>query len=96
MLTWSRGIRAAAGLGETEQTDEEIVEGETGDETLVAVVAGSDWDDVRDRPNAKLKLLWAAEGGGAEAVRSTLVVLLGREPSLPALVHDFPAISGVG
>jgi hypothetical protein len=82
MLTWSRGVRAAAGLDEVEKTDEEIVEGKTGDETIVAVIAGTDWNAARDLPNATLRLLWAAEDGGAGAVHSTLVRLLGREPKL--------------
>lgn len=42
----------AAGLKESETSDKEIVEGESGDETLVAVIAGSAWDAVRDRPSA--------------------------------------------
>jgi hypothetical protein len=96
MLTWSRGVRAAAGLTEEEKTDEEIVEGENGDETVVAVIAGTDWDDVRDRPNAKLALLSAAEDGGANAVRSVLVALLGREPTIPASLQESPAFSGGG
>jgi hypothetical protein len=86
MLTWSRGLRAAAGLNEVEKTDQDIVDGEGGDETVVAVISGTDWNAVRDLPNAKLMLLWAAEDGGADVVRSTLVMLLRREPNVPLQV----------
>ncbi len=96
MLTWSQGVRAAAGLTAEEKADEEIVEGENGDETVVAVIAGSDWDAVRDRPNAKVHLLSSAECGGADAVFATLTTLLGRAPTRPFPMYVLPNSSGGG
>jgi hypothetical protein len=96
MLTWSHGLRIAAGLREVEKTDEEIVEGERGDETIVAVLEGSDWDDVRDRPTAKLALLIAAERGGIEAVRDALSRLLGTAPARHGYAQQSKRFSGDG
>ncbi len=83
MLTWSHGLRNAVGLGE-ERTDEEIVEGEDGSETLIATIAGADWDDVRDISGAKVALLTAAENGGSEEVYRELSTLLGRPIVTPS------------
>ena len=59
-LTWTKGLRAAAQLGE-EKTDEEIVEGEDGVETTLYAIPGKVWDAIRDKPDMMLKLLEAAE-----------------------------------
>lgn len=47
MLTWSRGLRAAAGLG-VEATDDEIVEGEEADVPDRFVMSTVQWREIRD------------------------------------------------
>lgn len=67
MLTWSRGLRVAAGL-EPEKSDDEIVAEPEGDR-VVAFVAPQAWDrGVRAVPRFQTRLLEAAEHGGAFAV----------------------------
>jgi len=58
MLTWSKGLKAAAGVGD--KTDAELVEGELGAETIVCELDGAVWDANRDRPGFKVGLLQAA------------------------------------
>ena len=61
MLTWSRGMRAALGIG-TEKPDEVLVEGEEQAEAeTVAVIDGCAWDRVRDRRGLACAILEAAE-----------------------------------
>jgi hypothetical protein len=74
MLTWSRGLREAAGLGE-EKTDEEIVDGDGPNDRTVVVVPGEIWDAVRNVRGAPAQLLAVAELEGAGGVEDLLVVL---------------------
>jgi len=70
-LTWSRGrrdLRKLAGLG-AERTDEEIVEGETGEEATVCEIPGAEWDARRDAPGWALAVLEAAERGDVAELR---------------------------
>ncbi|MBA3895409.1 MAG: hypothetical protein H0X69_17290, partial [Gemmatimonadales bacterium] len=66
-LRWSRGFRADL-LPETEQTDEEIAQGDAGAEEEVLRIPGEDWDRVVSTPGALASLLDAAEEGGRVAV----------------------------
>ncbi|MBI2408233.1 MAG: protein rep [Gemmatimonadetes bacterium] len=67
LLTWTRGLREAAGIG-VERTDKEIVDGTEDVEEAVYTFSGWEWDSCRDRPGLKYLVLEAAEQGGAEAV----------------------------
>jgi hypothetical protein len=71
MLTWTPGLRRRAGLDE-DRSDLEIVEGEANEETEVCTVSARDWDAVKDIPGMPLRLLAAAEEGGANAVEVIL------------------------
>lgn len=68
MLTWSRGLRKAAGLGE-ELTDEELAAAREGDVEVVRLSA-EQWEVVT--PKQRPRLLEAAERGGRAAVLSLL------------------------
>jgi hypothetical protein len=76
MLTWSRGLRSAAGLDE-ERTDDDIVEDA---EVGVPVVAFPTWETWRDVPGLPAAVLTAGERGGVEAVEALLVWRLGPAP----------------
>lgn len=77
MLTWSRGLRKAAGL-EDEKSDEEIAnEGDALEAEEIAVLAGHVWDGVRYRPGLPCAILDAAElapnrSDAAEAVQALI------------------------
>jgi len=58
MLTWSRGLKAAAGV--QDKSDAELVDGELGPETIVCELDGAVWDAHRDTPGFKVGLLEAA------------------------------------
>jgi len=58
MLTWSKGLKAVAGVAD--KSDAELVEGELGPETIVMDLPGADWDANRDKPGFKVGLLEAA------------------------------------
>lgn len=77
MLTWSRGLRKAAGLGK-EATDIEIVRQE---EALAAVavlvIPAKVWDYIRN--GAVWNLLWAAEQGDNALILRELETLVERE-----------------
>lgn len=66
-LTWSRDLRAMAGLMD-EQTDQEIAETDLGDADLLLIPSES-WPSVRDD---QVLLLLAAERGGITAARQWL------------------------
>jgi Replication protein len=68
MLTWSRGLRTAAGLEEKEKDDQEIVEGEGANDKEVCRVPGAVWDRIRNWPGVPAQLLAIAETEGAEGV----------------------------
>jgi len=84
-LFWSQGLRAQLLPGSLELTDEEVVEGEDGPEELVAVIPGSVWDKIRDRPNVPAEILCAADLGG-KAARILVHGIIARE-----LAHPNPA-----
>ena len=76
MLTWSRGLRAAAGLL-PEQTDEEIVaEEEAALAEVVAVIPGAVWDRIRRVAGATARILTTADSGDGQAVALCLGELL--------------------
>jgi hypothetical protein len=66
MLTWSKGLRAAAGL--LEQTDEDVAAAEDPDASTVCRIPGATWDALRADPAIIVALLEAAEHGGAQCV----------------------------
>ena len=68
-LTWSHGLKAR--LAVTERTDEEIASEDVGGED-VAVIAGAVWDVIARIPGAPVRLLEAAESGGAAEVLAVL------------------------
>lgn len=74
MLTWSRGLREQAGLGE-ELTDEEIVEGEGANDRTVVLVPGAIWDAVREVRGIAAQLLAVAEREGASGVEELLAMV---------------------
>jgi hypothetical protein len=75
---WSRGARAALGIGE--RTDEEIIEEEIGGET-VATLGRAAWDAITSTRGALVGILEAAEEGGTLAVRRMVrELLLARAP----------------
>lgn len=61
MLAWSKGLRDFLELG-TEQSDEQVIEGEEqGEAEVVACITASAWDSARDRPGLPCAILEAAE-----------------------------------
>jgi len=72
-LTWSRGLRDAAKLGD-ERTDQQIVDAENDatKEDHVASIPAAIWDEAAPRPGALIELLRAAERGGCLGVAITL------------------------
>jgi len=60
MLTWSRGLRKRLGLGE-EATDEELVEEQEAAAEVVLLIEGREWDELRDVPGGRARVLEAAE-----------------------------------
>jgi len=78
MLTWSNGLRDAAGLN-AELSDEEIVAQEEAREgDVLCTMDGDTWDRVRHV--SPWRLLSAAEYGGVEAVQYELNLLLRAPP----------------
>ena len=86
MLTWSKGLRAAAKLGR-ERDDEEIVEdNEKG--VPVVFLRAETWDRVRDVRGLPAALLTACERGGPPAVEAMLVQYLGPPPEAEAAQEE--------
>lgn len=76
-ITWSRGLKARAGIVQLE--DEEIVELEDATPAaLVYVIRGELWDRIRTVPRAAAELLDAAELRGPVGVRDALVSVFAR------------------
>ena len=71
MLTWTSGLRAAAGLT-AEQSDIEIVEGEDAVEEIVFSISGDQWAKLRETIGVRCAILEAAERGGSNAVREVI------------------------
>jgi hypothetical protein len=67
MLTWSKGLRDAAGLG-AELDDEALAAAADVAAARVCFVPGAIWDALRVTPGVLLALLEAAETGGAHGV----------------------------
>lgn len=72
MITWSRGLRAFAGLGR-EKEDDELAGEEVGtlDDT-VAVITPAGWRHVRDTPEALAAILGSLESRGFDAMVDVL------------------------
>ena len=71
-LTWSRGLRDAAGIG-PEVDDEQDGDAEDPTETVVEVRIPSPWFRALDyRPGGRLELLKVLEAQGASGLRATL------------------------
>lgn len=72
MITWSRGLRAFAGVGE-EVSDEEEAAKEVGtaDDT-VCFITTDGWYSIRDRPEVLALILATLEAGGWPALRVIL------------------------
>lgn len=68
MLTWSKGLRAAAGLG-VERTDEEIVN-DTEAGTVAWTIAPASWKVIIGVKNGPLRLLEALENDGVMDLRA--------------------------
>lgn len=69
-LVWSKGSKAAFGIGE--KSDEEIVHGEDAAEELVIAMDAATWRRVVAVPGMDAALLNAAEEGGREGVERLL------------------------
>jgi hypothetical protein len=83
MLTWSRGLRDAAGLG-VEKSDEAVVaEEETAVAEVICAISGRVWDSVRDVPGANIRLIMAAESRGAAGIEECLARLLSEDTVPP-------------
>ena len=82
MLTWSKGLREAVDL-DTEQTDQEVVDGEEQQPTeSVAVIASWAWDALRHQRGMPCAILEAAElaasqTDGFEAIQELIRVRSG-------------------
>lgn len=72
MITWSRGLRALAGLGE-EKTDEEEAAREVGSqEDTVAVITANGWHRIKDDPAVLALILDTLEASGPGALAAVL------------------------
>jgi hypothetical protein len=71
MLTWSRGLRKAAGLDDI-KSDEDIVQGSDAEEQVVARISGRVWSLLRDVRGMRLRLLVEAETGDGSSLARTL------------------------
>ncbi len=82
-LRWSAGIRGELLPGDVEQTDEELVQGEVGEEGEVLRIPGEDWDRIAHRRGVLASILEAADTGGQQAAQwrigEALAVVIGRE-----------------
>jgi hypothetical protein len=66
-LTWSRGLKACAGI--EERTEAQCLEAEErGPGRIVCELSAEEWDAIRDIPDLPARVLAAAETGGAPAV----------------------------
>lgn len=92
MLTWSRGLKAAAGLDE--KADAELVVEDSLDECgdVLAAIPGALWDRVRDVVGATADLIHAADSGGQEALDRCIDLLLRAANT----TFTTPTISGYG
>jgi hypothetical protein len=71
-LTWSRGLKARYALPDV--SDETLAQQEVGGE-LVALIAADEWGMVVATAGMRVRLLEAAERGGADAVDALLATL---------------------
>jgi hypothetical protein len=85
MLTWSNDLRKKLGMP-AEVSDEELSELAEAHEVLV-LIAGRDWDRLRDTPGARTALLEAAEREGLRGL-TALATLLGSGPLARASPAD--------
>jgi len=75
IITWSRGIRDFAGLGD-ETTDEQEAAKELGTaEDVVCIITSDGWAQVRDHPGALALILDSLAAGGWIALREVLNAL---------------------
>jgi len=76
MLTWSRGLKAAAGLAQ--KSDEELVHADALDAygEVLATIPGAIWDRVRDAVGATVAIIAAAEEGGQMGLDACIDCLL--------------------
>lgn len=85
MLTWSRGLKKAAGVGK--RTDQEIVDGEDAGETHVLTMTGEAWDLLRDVAGLKRELLRRSEENAPYVVREWLGQLTLWPPGMNPIVE---------
>lgn len=72
MITWSRGIRAFAGVG-VEKDDEAIAAEEVGSkEDTVCIITATGWETVRETPDVMAMILDVLEEHGWDAVATLL------------------------
>jgi hypothetical protein len=77
MITWSHGLRAHYGLQEALEDREVIASAEDQGSTLVGLIPASIWTALRVVPQARVRVLEAAERGGAPEVERVMRSLLG-------------------
>jgi hypothetical protein len=72
-LTWSRGLRSAAGITD-QRSDQDIADGigEDVEETHVASIPAEIWEEIADKPGALYALKKAAERDGALGVATAI------------------------
>ena len=75
MLTWSRGLREAAGLGEDKSDELLAEEMEELPAEIIYAIPGTVWDRVRDIRGASIRLVEAGDSGGEGAVAECLAAL---------------------
>ncbi len=80
MLTWSRGLKAAAGLDE--KSDEELVVEDSLDACgdVLVLIPGANCDRIRDVVGATESLIQAAETGGQIGLDACVDALLQAQP----------------
>lgn len=75
MIAWSRGLRSFAGIGEDEQTDEEIAAEEAGTRNdAVCFITPAGWDTIRDNGEVLGLMLNTLESAGWEGLQVLLDV----------------------
>ena len=89
MLTWSKGLRDAAGI-DAEQTDEELAAAEDPAAARVCFIPGTVWDALRVTPGVLVAMLEAAEHGGAPAVQRLIARVLVARRAAPAAAPRGP------
>lgn len=92
MLTWSLGLKKAAGVDE--RTDEEVIYGEDAAEQMVLTIKGRAWDDLRDMPGVTTRILSLAESDIPDALAEWLGQLALWPPGFDPLVRGPPKDSG--